>query len=217
MGGFLMIKKGLIKKLMFSSFLALLCLTPVKAFADDFSSNGYIDNSIDITTFENEATTADKEYVKLRNSLVSKYGYKKAYVMLGSVPVEKKVIPIDSNSVNSTSSYLPMAVDPVIDSRVSVPGQVTGKGNLVITIYKNLTSNYMDIWYEMNYTTDTSGVGAKTKGDVMASSFATSNVYKVSTSYSGVIEDYVPYSCGGTGTIKGGSNYARMVFMVKPR
>lgn len=213
-----MFKKKSLKTLFFFSAFTLLCMTPTKAFANDISSTKNINNSVDIVTYEKEANDQDKEFVKLRNSLVSKYGQKKAYVMLGFVPVEKKVIPLqdDASTTNLGSSYLPMSGDPATGSDSNYT-TVPYKCVLTITNYKNFTSNFMDIWYEVQYTDDTSGVGAKTYGDVFASSFNTSNVYKVSTSYSANIQDYVPYSCGGTGTIKGGQIYSRMVFTVKPR
>lgn len=217
----MLIKKNIIKKISLLLLSLSLCIVPINAFAYDSELTNVIDESEDVITFENYATNKDKQYVNLRNNLIDMYGAEKAYSMLGFAPVEEKLIPLDENN-NSTklpksdSIISPTAVDPVISSKPKTES-VTNKGYMKITIYKNLTSNYMDLWYEMVYTDDTSGVGGKTYGDALASSFSISNVYKVSTSYSGVIQNYTPYSYGGTGTIRGGSNYARMIFTVKPR
>lgn len=193
-----------LKKISTFIVLFLLCLIPSKVFAYDgvdVTNDNAPDNLNDtVTYFEKVATKEDEDYVRLRNSLINLYGIDKAYTLLGSTK-------------NIVSSY---AVPGETTSR-EVSKFIPSKGTMKTIIYKNPVSNNMDVWYEMNYTVDTSGTGAKTFGDGLAGAFNNSTVYNVATSYSATISDFTPASTGGSGTIKGGSIYGRMVFTLKPR
>ena len=198
------IKKTNLGKVLTFLFALFFCIGTTSAYAEDLSQSN---SSKDVLIFEKNATQEDINYAKLRNSLIDQYGVDRAYEMLG---FQK----FDTNIINS-NIITPDSIDPVI-VQSSKPKDIYGKGKMKITIYKNYTNNTMDVWYEMTYTQDTSGTGNKTYGDMIAANFNTSHVYKTSTSYSGVIKDYVPSTSGGYGEITGNSTYARIVFTVKP-
>lgn len=218
----MLVKKEIVKKISLLLLSLSLCIVPINVFAYDGELTSVIDESEDVTTFENEATYEDKEYINLRNKLIDKYGADKAYSLLGFVPVEKQMIDITDNSINNLNvpsqlSISPLAVDDVITTFTK--NKSVTKGTMKVTMYKNHTRNIMDIWCEMTYA---SGKSAGVQGlltkypDSIGVSYDYTQVSKVSTSYSSCISDYSDSVGGGSGSIDYGSTYARIVYTVKP-
>ena len=193
-------KFSLFKKL--TLLLSLfMCIGQTSTYANEVNK---INNSPNNVIYEKNATQADKDYVNLRDTLVEQYGVSRAYEMLGFQQVSTKTI--------TATDITPYSTDPTIIT-LSKP-QTVPKGTMKITIYKNLTNNTIDIWYEMMYG-ENQIAGKYGNPDTIAASFDEHDVYKVSTSYSSVITNYIPTGNGGYGNVIN-STYARIVYTLKP-
>ncbi|MEG0775305.1 hypothetical protein [Clostridium sp.] len=212
-------KNMFFKKLLMLVFCLTLCVIPTKVFASDFGLSNVENISDDSLIFEQNATEKDKEYVKLKNKLIDKYGPKKAYAVLGFIAVEEKTIPLTDENYNNLETVSPLAYDDNILTFAATPKSVT-KGTMTVTMYKNLTQNYMDIWGEMTYSSGNSagllGLFGGKYGDSMGLSYDYTQVSKIGTSLSGAITNHVSALGGGSGSIAYGSTYARIVYTVKP-
>ena len=207
------IKNNFLKQLSITLWAFLLTIAPLQAFANTPNNLNVYDFSNDITIVEKNITNKDAEFLKTRERLIKKVGFKNAYALLGYIPVEQKIIDIEVPSASQSvqTLYATRSTPTTVSKSKNV-----SKGTMKVTMYKNPQSNYMDIWGEMTFSSGNKA-GLIAFDDLFALNFDDTQVAKVSTSRTPSIINYnSSNSGGGEGRIQDGSTYARIVFTVKP-